>query len=110
MLKKGKSKKTISQNIKTEIEAGKPRKQAIALAYNVAGVARKNRKIRGSMYPDSYFSPKQLEMGTRHEMMEHGMSKTIGKATAKDHMLNDPLYYTHISVIEKKYERKWVRK
>lgn len=31
-LKKGTSKKTISQNIKTEIEAGKPRKQAIAIA------------------------------------------------------------------------------
>ena len=32
-LKKGKSKKVISQNIKTEMKAGKPQNQAIAIAY-----------------------------------------------------------------------------
>ena len=31
-LKKGKSEKTISTNIKTEINAGKPKKQAVAIA------------------------------------------------------------------------------
>ena len=31
-LAKGKSKKTISKNIKTEVEAGKPQKQAVAIA------------------------------------------------------------------------------
>ncbi len=36
-LKKGTSKKTIGKNISTEISAGKPRKQAIAIALNVAG-------------------------------------------------------------------------
>lgn len=35
-LKRGSSKKTISKNIKTEIKAGKPKKQAIAIALNVA--------------------------------------------------------------------------
>ena len=35
-LKKGKSKKTISENIKTEIEAGRPRNQAVAIALNQA--------------------------------------------------------------------------
>lgn len=35
-LKKGSSKKIISSNIKTEIEAGKPKNQAIAIALNVA--------------------------------------------------------------------------
>ncbi len=35
-LKKGSSKKTISSNIKTEISAGKPRKQAVAIALNTA--------------------------------------------------------------------------
>lgn len=40
-LKKGKSKKIISQNIRTEIKAGKSRKQAIAIALNKAGKSRK---------------------------------------------------------------------
>jgi len=36
-LKRGSSPKTISGNIKTEMHAGKPRKQAIAIALNKAG-------------------------------------------------------------------------
>ena len=35
-LKKGKSKKVISENIKTEMAAGKPQKQAIAIAMSRA--------------------------------------------------------------------------
>lgn len=35
-LKKGSSSKTISKNIKTEMQAGKPQKQSVAIAYSVA--------------------------------------------------------------------------
>jgi hypothetical protein len=43
-LVKGKSKKAISENIKREMEAGKPQKQAIAIAYSVAGMSKKKKK------------------------------------------------------------------
>lgn len=42
-LKKGSSKRTISANIAREIRAGKPRRQAVAIAYSVAGKSRKKR-------------------------------------------------------------------
>jgi hypothetical protein len=35
-LKKGKSKKAVGDNIKTEMKAGKPQKQAVAIALNTA--------------------------------------------------------------------------
>jgi len=43
-LKKGSSKKTISSNIRTEMAAGRPQKQAIAIAERKAGKARPKKK------------------------------------------------------------------
>ncbi len=40
-LKKGSSQKVISSNIKTEIESGKKKDQAIAIALNKAGKSKK---------------------------------------------------------------------
>lgn len=42
-LKKGYGKKSVSANIKTEMKSGKPQKQAVAIALNVARKAKKKR-------------------------------------------------------------------
>jgi hypothetical protein len=43
-LSKGKSDKAFEKNIKTEIKAGKPPKQAVAIAYSEKGEKKKGKK------------------------------------------------------------------
>ena len=42
--KKAKSKKGFSSNVKAEMDAGKPQKQAVAIAYSVADKGKKKSK------------------------------------------------------------------
>ena len=41
---KAKTRKGFSQNVRTEIEAGKPLKRALAISYSAAGEKRKKKK------------------------------------------------------------------
>ncbi len=43
-LKKGYSRQTVSKNIKAEMKAGKPRKQAVAIALDTARRAKEKRQ------------------------------------------------------------------
>jgi hypothetical protein len=43
--KAAKSRKGFSTNVKREMEAGKPQKQAVAIAYSEAGKSKRRKKI-----------------------------------------------------------------
>jgi hypothetical protein len=51
--------------------------------------------------PDSKFDPVQLKMGIESER-EHTKSLIIAKLIAKDHLSEDPNYYTKLKKMESK--------
>jgi len=59
--------------------------------------------------PDSEFDAKQLEMGIAHEK-EHTDSEEVAKSIAKDHLVEDPEYYTKLQKIEDEVTEEPTRK
>lgn len=64
---KSKSKKAFSDNIRTEMEAGKPQKQAVAIAYSVKGKA----------------FPEHKEKKTFQEWISGSKGKALNKAQSR---------------------------
>ncbi len=50
------------------------------------------------------FDQKQLEMGIRVER-EHTKDDNLAREIAMDHLEEDPLYYSHLIKMEKKYQK-----
>jgi len=59
-LKKGRSKKVISENIKTEMAHGKPQNQAIAIAMSEAGLSKKKDSSQAK------FERQRARQGAKH--------------------------------------------
>lgn len=55
--------------------------------------------------PDSEFDPEQLKMGIEAEL-EHTSSKEMAKEIAKDHLKEDPKYYTKLKKMEESITEK----
>lgn len=65
----GKSKKTLQKNIKTEIEAGRDPKQAVAIAYSVK---RRNMAHGGGLYANIHAKRQRIEAGSGERMRKPG--------------------------------------
>ena len=72
---KSKSPKAFQENIKAEIKAGKPQKQAVAIAYDVARRAKKAKG--GSMHDDIAEDKKLIKKALKmHDEQLHGGKPT----------------------------------
>jgi hypothetical protein len=66
---KSKSKKAFSENVATEMKAGKPQKQAVAIAYSVK---RKAHKKGGAIHSDEAEDKKLIKKAFKmHDAQEH---------------------------------------
>ena len=69
-LVKSKSKKAFSENIKREIAAGKPQKQAVAIAYDVQRHAKK--ADGGGLYANIHAKQERIKHGSGEKMRKPG--------------------------------------
>lgn len=66
---KSKSQKAFQENIKREIAAGKPQKQAVAIAYDVQ---RQSKKSGGGLYANIHAKRKRIAQGSGEQMRKPG--------------------------------------
>jgi hypothetical protein len=70
-LVKSKSEKAFSENVKREMAAGKPQKQAVAIAYDVQ---RDAKMAGGGLYANIHAKRKRIEAGSGEKMRKPGAS------------------------------------
>ncbi len=68
-LVKSKSEKAFSENVKREMAAGKPQKQAVAIAYDVQ---RDAKMAGGGLYANIHAKRKRIEAGSGEKMRKPG--------------------------------------
>ena len=76
---KSKSEKAFKSNIKAEIAAGKPQKQAVAIAYDVQRRAKK--AAGGGLYANIHAKQERIKAGSGERMKRPGEA---GRPTAAD--------------------------
>ena len=76
-LVKSRSEKAFSENIKREMAAGKPQKQAVAIAYDVQ---RRAKKAGGGLYANIHAKRERIKAGSGEKMRKPG---TAGAPTAE---------------------------
>lgn len=79
-----KSKKAVGKNIKTEMEAGKPQDQAIAIAYDIQRKNKRKKMAKGGEVKDEF---EDISPVTEAEMMEDedkDMPSNIDRISEKD--------------------------
>lgn len=86
----GKSKKAFSENVKKEMDSGKPQPQALAIAYSVK---RKNRKANGGKisYPDHNYGKRENPQEMHEEMERQRMANggAVEETPSKSIPLNE---------------------
>jgi len=72
-LKKSTSKKAFNENVSAEIHAGKPQKQAVAIAYSVKREAQRNKKADGGgLYANIHAKQERIAHGSGEHMRKVG--------------------------------------